>query len=153
MQWKPRVTVAVVAQRQGRFLMVEENIHGQRRFNQPAGHLEDCESLLQAAVRECREETAWQFRPESLVGIYRWRAPGSGDTFLRATFAGSCTGHRPGLPLDDDIVAAHWLTPEEIRQREALLRSPLVLRSLEDYLKGVRYPLDLLVDLAQEPQA
>ncbi|MGW8309929.1 MAG: NUDIX hydrolase [Thiogranum sp.] len=150
MVWKPRVTVAVVSQRQGRFLMVEENIRGQIRFNQPAGHLEDGESLVEAAVRECREETAWQFEPEYLVGLYRWRNAEKRETYLRATFAGYCTDYRPDLPLDDGVVAAHWLTPAEIQQREPELRSPLVLRSLRDYLKGVRYPLELLVDLPRE---
>jgi len=147
MVWKPRVTVAVVTQRQGRYLMVEENIDGRMRFNQPAGHLEEGESLVQAAVRECLEETAWQFQPEELVGIYRWRNTDTGDTYLRVTFAGTCTNHEPARPLDTGIVAAHWLTPEQIRERREQLRSPLVLRSLEDYLQGRRYPLDLLTDI------
>jgi 8-oxo-dGTP pyrophosphatase MutT (NUDIX family) len=147
MVWKPRVTVAVVAEQDGRYLMVEEDIDGDMRFNQPAGHLEDGESLLDAAVRECLEETAWEFEPQALVGLYRWRNAHDGDTYLRATFAGRCTIHRPELALDAGIVAAHWLTPEEIRERERQLRSPLVLRSIDDYLLGRRYPLDLLVDL------
>lgn len=147
MVWKPRVTVAVVAEQDGRYLMVEENIDGQIRFNQPAGHLEDNESLLDAAVRECLEETAWQFEPQALVGIYRWRSTGPGDTYLRVTFAGRCTHHRAELALDTGIIAAHWLTIEDIRQREPQLRSPLVLASVADYLQGKRYPLDLLVDI------
>jgi ADP-ribose pyrophosphatase YjhB (NUDIX family) len=147
MVWKPRVTVAVVAQQQGRYLMVEEDIDGRMRFNQPAGHLEEGESLVQAAVRECLEETAWQFEPEALVGIYRWRNTDTGDTYLRVTFAGACSNHQPARALDTGIVAAHWLTPEQIRERRAQLRSPLVLRSLEDYLQGRRYPLDLLTDI------
>jgi 8-oxo-dGTP pyrophosphatase MutT (NUDIX family) len=147
MVWKPRVTVAIVAEQNGRYLMVEENIDGQIRFNQPAGHLEDDESLVDAAVRECLEETAWQFEPQALVGIYRWRNAGLGDTYLRVTFAGRCTNYRAELPLDTGIVAAHWLTIEEIRQREAQLRSPLVLASVDDYLQGKRYPLDLLIDI------
>ena len=149
MDWKPRVTVAVVVERQGRYLMVEEDIAGQTRFNQPAGHLEDGEGLVQAAIRECREETAWEFQPEAVVGIYRWRNSRQQDTWLRVTLAGSCTAHRPDRALDAGIVAAHWLTPEEIRGREAQLRSPLVLRSLNDYLNGARYPLDLLVDIPE----
>ena len=147
MVWKPRVTVAVVARQNDRFLMVEERVRGEIRFNQPAGHLEDGESLVDAAVRECLEETAWQFEPEALVGIYRWRTPGNNDTFLRATFAGRCVAQLDDYTLDSDIVAAHWLTLDEIRAQEARLRSPLVLRSLEDFLEGHRYPLALLREL------
>ena len=148
MVWKPRVTVAVVARQNDRFLMVEERVHGEIRFNQPAGHLEDGESLVDAAVRECLEETAWQFEPEALVGIYRWRTPGNNDTFLRHTFAGRCVAQLDDYTLDSDIVAAHWLTLDEIRAQEARLRSPLVLRSLEDFLEGHRYPLALLRELS-----
>jgi ADP-ribose pyrophosphatase YjhB (NUDIX family) len=148
MLWKPRVTVAAVAENDGRFLMVEEQIKGEQRFNQPAGHLEDGEGLVDAVVRECLEETAWQFQPEALVGIYRWRHPVSQDTYLRVTFSGQCTQHDPERRLDDDITAAHWLTLNAIRDRKAQLRSPLVLRSLEDYLAGKRYPIELLVDIA-----
>jgi len=147
MIWKPRVTVAVVAERHNRFLMVEEDIRGAVRFNQPAGHLEDDESLVNAAVRECLEETAWQFQPEALVGIYRWRNTVTNDTYLRATFCGTCTDEDRQRPLDTGILATHWLTLEEIRSRSDLLRSPMVIRSIEDYLDGKRYPLELLTDL------
>jgi 8-oxo-dGTP pyrophosphatase MutT (NUDIX family) len=146
MVWKPRVTVAVIAEQDGRFLMVEEDIEGQRRYNQPAGHLEDGESLVDAAVRECREETAWTFEPDALVGIYRWRNPSLTDTYLRVTFAGRCTS-RGATTLDTGIIAAHWLSLDEIRQRQAQLRSPLVLSSFTDYLQGRLYPLELLVDV------
>ena len=149
MVWKPRVTVAVVAERQGRFLMVEEHVHGQVCFNQPAGHLEDNESLVEAAIRECLEETAWHFRPTALVGIYRWRNAEKNDTYLRATFCGECDAEDTRRELDSDIIAAHWLTHDDIRSRSELLRSPLVLKSLDDYLDGQRYPLELLTDLPQ----
>ncbi len=147
MIWKPRVTVAVVSEQQGRFLMVEEQVGGEIRFNQPAGHLEDSESLLEAVARECLEETAWHFRPQALVGIYRWRNPDSDDTFLRATFCGPCVPDATVRGLDPDIIAAHWLTLDDIRSRASQLRSPLVLQSIDDYLRGRRYPLDILVDL------
>lgn len=127
--------------------MVEEHIDGAIRYNQPAGHLEDGESLVDAAVRECREETACDFSPSALVGIYRWRHDASGDTFLRATFCGPCSDPREERELDRDIVATHWLEPDDIRARERQLRSPLVLRSIDDYLAGRRYPLELLVEL------
>jgi 8-oxo-dGTP pyrophosphatase MutT (NUDIX family) len=147
MTWKPRVTVAVIAEQRGRFLMVEERAAGQIRFNQPAGHLEDRESLLDAVVRECLEETACHFEPQALVGIYRWRNPHSDDTFLRATFCGRCLRQDRDRRLDPDIIAAHWLTANDIRARADRLRSPLVLRSIDDYLAGKRYPLDILVEL------
>jgi 8-oxo-dGTP pyrophosphatase MutT (NUDIX family) len=150
MVWKPRVTVAIVTEQDGKFLMVEESVPEGIRFNQPAGHLEDNESLVAAAVRECLEETAWHFQPEALVGIYRWRNQHNSDTFLRVTFCGHCSDWQPDLALDPDIIAAHWLTLDEIRQRGAQLRSPLVMQSFSDYLQGKRYPLDLLTDLDQD---
>lgn len=145
MTWKPHVTVAAIIERDGRFLMVEERIDGQLRLNQPAGHLEDGENLLEAVVRETREETGWVFCPRFLVGIHRWRGPDR--TFLRFTFAG--TGDPPdALPdLDPDIERTLWLDPDAVRRRAAELRSPLVIRSLEDYLAGRRYPLELVQDV------
>lgn len=152
MVWKPRVTVAVVVEQEGRFLMVEEKVGGQTRFNQPAGHLEDSESLVQAAVRECLEETAWRFEPEALVGLYRWRTPVNGDTYLRASFTGRCLEQVEGYTLDPDISAVHWLTLDEIKDRRDALRSPLVMHTIEDYLQGRRYPLSLLKNVASEAE-
>jgi len=148
MIWKPRATVAVICEKNGHFLIVEEKVHGKIRFNQPAGHLEDHESLIDAAIRECQEETARTFRPRALVGLYRWRNNRKNDTYLRATFCGDCTDADSEQALDEGIIAAHWMTLDEIRERTADLRSPLVLRSLEDYLAGSRYPLQLLVDVS-----
>jgi 8-oxo-dGTP pyrophosphatase MutT (NUDIX family) len=145
--WKPHVTVAAVAEDNGCFLLVEERIDGAAVLNQPAGHLEDGEDLLAAVIRETLEETAWHFRPEALVGLYRWRQPKAGSTYLRFTFAGSCTGHEADRPLDTDIERALWLSPGEIRRQENSLRSPMVLRSLEDYLAGHAYPLSLINDV------
>jgi 8-oxo-dGTP pyrophosphatase MutT (NUDIX family) len=153
MVWKPRVTVAVVAEQQGRFLLVEETVDGRNVFNQPAGHLEDGESLVDAAVRECLEETAWRFVPEAIVGVYRWRSRRKQDTYLRVTFAGRCSEHLHDRPLDTDIVAAHWLGPDDIRARRSQLRSPLVMQSFNDYVQGRRYPLDLLVDIDGDSSA
>jgi 8-oxo-dGTP pyrophosphatase MutT (NUDIX family) len=143
MVWKPDVTVAAVIERDGRFLLVEERIRGQLVLNQPAGHLEDGEALIDAVVRETLEETAWQFTPEALLGIYQWRSP-RGHTTLRFAFIGSVHGYDAARPLDAPIVTTHWLAREEIAQRSARLRTPLVLSCIEDYLAGRRLPLDAL---------
>lgn len=142
--WKPNVTVAAVVERDGRFLVVEEETESGLRFNQPAGHLDQGESLLQAATREALEETAHHFKPEFLVGIYQWPKPGSDITYLRFTFGGSVTGFDPERKLDSGIVRAVWLTLDELRETRARHRSPLILQCCEDYLAGRRYPLDLL---------
>ena len=147
MIWKPHVTVAALIENEGRFLLVQEQISGRSVYNQPAGHLEDGESLVDAVIRETREETAWEFEPESLVGIYQWRHPAKGKTFIRTTFSGKVLRHDPGRKLDAGIERTLWLTPEEIRNQQDRLRSPMVLRSIEDYIAGFRYPLTLLCDL------
>ena len=145
--WKPHVTVAAVAELQGRFLLVQERDVGKRVLNQPAGHLEDGESLLCAVRREVLEETAWQFEPQSVIGIYRWRHPHNGMTFLRFTFAGALLAHTPARGLDPEIEQVVWLNDAEIRRQAENLRSPLVLRSVDDYLAGRSWPLNLLADL------
>jgi 8-oxo-dGTP pyrophosphatase MutT (NUDIX family) len=143
MVWKPDVTVAAVIERDGRYLLVEERIRGRLVLNQPAGHLEDGEALIDAVIRETLEETAWQFTPEALLGVYQWRSP-RGHTTLRFAFTGSVQAYDPNRPLDPPIVTTHWLAREEIVQRSARLRTPLVLRCIEDYLAGRRLPLDAL---------
>jgi 8-oxo-dGTP pyrophosphatase MutT (NUDIX family) len=142
MHSNPEVTVAAVAEQDGRFLIVEERVSGRLVLNQPAGHLEDSETLLEAAVREAREETAWRFRPEAMVGTYLWRNPANGRSYLRFAFCGSVDDHQPQQALDTGIVRAIWLTHEQLRAQPQRLRSPLVLRCLEDYLLGKRQPLD-----------
>ncbi|HOI52096.1 MAG TPA: NUDIX hydrolase [Azonexus sp.] len=145
MIWKPNVTVAAVVYRDGRFLLVEEETETGLAFNQPAGHLEQGEALLDAVVREALEETAYDFKPTHLVGIYNWPHPTKDLTYLRFAFAGELRGHDPARKLDDGIVGARWLTLDEVRATQARHRSPLILRCCEDYLAGRRYPLDLLV--------
>ena len=122
----------------------EEKDDGKLVLNQPAGHLDEGESLLDAVVRETLEETAWHFVPEFLIGIYRWPHPAKGVTYLRFAFAGHVTGHDPARTLDDGVVRALWLTPQEIAREAARHRSPQVQRTLNDYLAGRRYPLELL---------
>ena len=143
--WTPRVTVAAVVERQGRFLMVRERIDGRLVCNQPAGHLEDDESLTDAVRREVLEETAWHFQPKGLVGIYRWRMAETGRTYLRFCFHGEATDQDSGRPLDPDITDALWLNRDEVQQ--AGPRSPMVMNCIDDYLAGSRLPLDLLKDL------
>ncbi|MGB5180170.1 MAG: NUDIX hydrolase [Gammaproteobacteria bacterium] len=141
------MTVAALIENEGRFLLVQEQISGRSVYNQPAGHLEEGETLVDAVIRETREETAWEFEPQSLIGIYQWRHSEKQKTFIRATFSGKGLHHDPDCALDACIERTLWLTPEEIRQRHDRLRSPMVLRSIEDYLAGFRYPLALLSDL------
>ena len=152
MSARPSVTVAAVIERAGRFLLVEEEDGGKTVFNQPAGHLETGESLVEACAREVLEESAWHFRPRELVGIYRWRKPdsssGAGVTYLRFAFCGELGGHEAGRGLDTGILRAVWLDAEEIRASRERHRSPLVLRCVEDYLAGRRFPLDALIDHA-----
>ena len=144
MVWMPHVTVAAVIEHEGRFLLVEEETDDGVRFNQPAGHLEADESLLEAVVREALEETAYHFVPESLVGIYRWPHPTRDLTYLRFAFAGRVRGQEAGRALDTGIIAPRWLSLDEIRARTPQLRSPLVLRCCEDWLAGKRHALDVL---------
>ncbi len=146
MIWKPNVTVAAVIERDGKFLLVEEQTSQGIRFNQPAGHLEKDESLLSAVVRETLEESAYHFQPQNLLGIYRWHAPESDTTYLRFAFTGEIVGHEPTRTLDTGILRAAWLTPAQIRANQAAHRSPLILRCIKDYLSGKRYPIDLLVN-------
>ncbi len=143
----PEITVAALAEAEGRFLLVEENIDGRLVLNQPAGHLERGETLLEAVVREVREESAWKFTPERLLGVYLWRHPRTQRLYKRFTFTGTVSDHQAHQKLDSGIVAARWLTPNEIRARHEKLRSPLVLRCLEDYLAGVRVPLEPIAQL------
>jgi len=153
MVWKPNVTVAAVIEQDQRFLIVEEETDDGLRFNQPAGHLEEGEDLISAVKREVLEETAWRFEPEHIVSIQLWRKNPDFPSFLRVCFSGRCHSHNPAQQLDDGIVAAHWLTRDEIEKRRHRLRSPLVIISIDDYLGGQRHSLSLLksfIDLNHE---
>ena len=144
MVWKPNVTVASVLEREGRFLLVEEETDHGVCYNQPAGHLECGESLIDAVIRETLEETACTLNPQYLVGVYNCRNEASDVTYLRFAFGGAISAHDPGRQLDNGILAAHWLTVDEIRALQARHRSPLVMRCIEDWQSGRRYPLELL---------
>ncbi len=149
MVWKPHVTVAAVIEQKQKFLLVEEQTSQGLAFNQPAGHLEANENLISAVIREVQEETAWIFEPEYLVGVQLWRRSADYPTFLRFCFAGRVHSHTPNQALDDGIVTTHWLSREQITQKN--LRSPLVLESIDEFLQGERYPLSMLksfIDIA-----
>ena len=139
--------------RDGRLLVVEESVAGRLVINQPAGHLEPDESLVDAAVRETIEETGWTVRPTALVGAYQWKAPvgpdgGGGRHYLRIAFAAEPLSHDAALPLDQGIARALWLTPAELDAERTRHRSPLVWRVVEDFLAGRRFPLEALTHLA-----
>ena len=145
--WKPNVTVAAIIERDGRFLLIEEETSDGVRLNQPAGHLDPHESLQQAVVREVLEETAHDFRPTALVGMYlsRYRSARRKEdvTYLRFTFCGEA-GQQHDLPLDDGIIRTLWMTRDEMAACQEQHRSPLMLQCVDDYLAGKRIPLDLV---------
>jgi 8-oxo-dGTP pyrophosphatase MutT (NUDIX family) len=151
-RWKPSVTVAAVIERDGRFLLVEEHTAEGLRLNNPAGHLDPGEGPLEGVVRETLEETTHAFTPTALVGVYlsRFQRPGRAGlpdediTYLRFAYSGELGEAQPGRALDTGIVRTLWMTPDEIRANAARLRSPLVLRCMEDHLSGQRYPLSLV---------
>ena len=160
-RWKPNVTVAAIIEREGRFLLVEEHTPEGLRLNNPAGHLDPGESPTQACARETLEETAFQFTPQFLVGVYMSRLPQkiskvvtspgvsgndllSGITYMRFSFCGTLGMFEACRTLDTGIVRTLWLTADEIRESTHLHRSPLLVRCVEDYVRGQRFPLDLI---------
>ncbi|RQO59456.1 NUDIX hydrolase [Variovorax sp. KBW07] len=159
-RWKPNVTVAAVIERDGRFLLVEEQAGDGLKLNTPAGHLDPGESPAEGCVRETLEETAHHFTPTSLIGIYMARARpqaerGEDVTYMRFAFAGTLGALEEGRALDEGIVRTVWMTLAEIRASVARHRSPLLLQCIEDYLAGQRHPLELVhvdVSVRSEPQ-
>lgn len=142
--WRPDVTVAAVIEHAGRFLMVEEKTTDGLRLNQPAGHLELGESLLEAAIRETLEESAHDFVPTCLVGVYQWPRPQRDISYLRFAFGGEATEVADARNLDAGILRALWLSADELRACVAQHRSPLVMQCVEDWLAGRRFGLDLV---------
>lgn len=141
------VTVATVILRDGRFLFVEENVGASAVLNQPAGHWETGETLIEAARRETLEETGWDVEIGSLLGVYEYQPPDLPYAFLRFAFRAELIRHHPQRALDAGIVRALWLTPEELRCEPARHRSPMVLRCVEDFLAGKEFPLPLISHL------
>ncbi len=143
-EWRPDVTVATVVQRGSQFLFVEERVQGKPVLNQPAGHLESGETLIAAAVRETKEETAWQIEIEAFLGAFQWTNPDNGRAFLRFAFAAKAIHQFHNHALDDGIIATHWLSREALLGQTIPFRSPLVLATLDSYLAGTRLPLSSL---------
>ncbi len=146
-QWMPHATVAAIVEENGKFLLVEETTDRGNRFNQPAGHLEDNETLIEAVKRETLEETAYTFKPSSLLGIYHWKHEHNDTTYLRFAYIGSVSNHQPNLALDEGIIRAVWMSVHEIRSKAELMRSPQVLTCIEDYLSGKQFPLSAVTHL------
>lgn len=148
-RWTPHATVATIVEKDGKFLLVEEHrlINDKGEFgvvyNQPAGHVDEGESIFQAAIRETLEETRWQVRLKHLIGIYIFTAPANGITYHRYCFAAEAITELPENVLDDGILSARWFDWEEIQQMENL-RSPLVKRCFQDHIDGKQYPLDII---------
>lgn len=145
--WKPHATVASVCERDGRYLLVRENANGRIVYNQPAGHLDPGETLVEAVIRETLEETRYRFTPQSLQGIYRYRPDSTREkTYLRFLFRGE-VGERLEGQLDQGIIAAEWLNYDEIVACRAQHRSPMVLQSIEDFRNGPGYPLGIISEV------
>lgn len=144
MDWHAHVTVATIVEAEGRFLLVEELKGGRLVLNQPAGHLEPGESLIEAAQRETLEETGWTVEIQGIVGIGLYTAPSNGITYYRTTFHGRPVSHDPQRALDEGIARATWLTAEDVRSQLERLRSPMVMTAIDQYLAGHRYPLSMI---------
>ncbi len=144
MEWLPHVTVATVVERDGKYLLVEEVSNGDLVFNQPAGHLDPNETLQQAAIRETWEETGWKVALQGIVGIALYTSPNNQVTYHRTTFFAQAVSHAPEKPLDEGIEQALWLSYEEMLANSDRMRSELVIKSVEQYRDGHRYPLDMI---------
>lgn len=141
--WLPRVTVATVIEKNGKFLMVEEDIHGEKILNQPAGHLEPNETLIQAAIRETLEETGWHISIDHLIEFSQWTSPNSENHYLRSCFAGTAISFDPNQTLDKGIICAQWMSREEVADQAHRLRSPLVLHHIDRHISGKRTDTDV----------
>ncbi len=144
MSWTPHATVATIIEKEGRFLMVEEHADGLRVFNQPAGHVEQGESFEAAAIRETLEETGHYVRLTSLVGLYTIEGKSNGVTYHRLCYTGEVISHDADYVLDSDIITTHWLSRDELLAKKELLRSPMVLACIDDYLDNRRFPLSFV---------
>lgn len=142
--WYPHLTVATIVEINGKFLIVKELSDGKTVLNQPAGHVDKNETLIEAASRETLEETGWHVTIDALVGFYMYSPPDNGITYFRALFAATAQEQEPNYKLDEDIIEAQWLSLKELHQQASMLRSPMVLQCVEDYLANRRLPLDCI---------
>lgn len=147
MSWVPHVVLASVVECDGKFLLVEEYAGDKLVLNQPAGHWEEGETLIEGAKREALEETGWDIEPEAFLGLYHYQPPDLDYCFLRIAFTARALKHHPQRPLDTGIQRTLWLTRDEIARERARHRSPMLLRCVDDYLAGKRYPLSILAHL------
>lgn len=143
----PHITASCIIEEDGRFLVVEEIAEGKLVINQPSGHVESQESPLQATIRETLEETGWHYQPTSIVGIYYYYSPAADLTYQRICFTGEAGYFDPEHELDSGIRQVLWLTREELLEEKDKLRSPLVMRCIDDYLAGQRYDLNLITEI------
>ena len=146
MSWTPHLTVATVVERDQRFLIIEEHINGHPVLTQPAGHVEANETLIEAAIRETREESGWSVEPVALLGLYSYTTPCKTMTFYRTCFIAKAISYDQHLPLDSGILAVHWLTLEEMKAQQDKMRSPIVIKCIEDYCKGQKFPLQTIFE-------
>ena len=146
MEWQPHVTVATIIEKDNKFLLVEEYSNGNLVFNQPAGHLDEDESLAEAAIRETLEETGWHIEPEGIVGLALYHSPHNQVTYHRTTFYAKAISHDASQPLDEGIERAVWMSYEEMLANKERMRSQLVIKAVEHYQNGHRYPLDMIFD-------
>lgn len=147
MSWSPHVVLACVVEREGKFLLVEERVNGALVLNQPAGHWEEGETLIEGAIRETLEEAAWDVNPTAVLGIYEYQPAELDYTFLRIAFVADALKFHEGRALDAGIERAVWMTRDEIVEQSHRHRSPMLLRCVDDYLAGLRYPLSLIAHL------
>jgi len=145
MIWTPHATVAVVVEKDGKYLLVEEISLGETVYNQPAGHVDENESILDAAIRETMEETGWEVKLDAFMGLYTYKAPSNGVTYYRMCFAATAI-QKITDKLDTDIISEHWLSYDEVVNLTDQLRSPLVKKCIDDFRDNKRYPLSLIVE-------
>lgn len=144
MTWYAHVTVATIVYKENKFLLVYEDADGEKVYNQPAGHLEPQETLIDAAIRETLEETRWQVEPRAYLGISHYTSPANGVTYMRNSFIANPIKEIADYPLDKDIIKPVWLSYDEILERKDELRSPIVLNDIQRFLDGESYPLDII---------
>lgn len=144
--WPPHITVAAIVEKDGKFLMVEETSNGKLVYNQPAGHLDPGETLKEAAIRETLEETQWHIELTHVLGVSRYICNHSGTIYYRTTFIAEPLSHDESVQLDTGIERAVWMTIDDLMEQQDKMRSPLVLKNIQQYLSGERHSLELISD-------